>query len=232
MKIKLFLIRHAESVINENKMKFFIQDPHITKKGIEQCKELKNFLRKNDILSKKKTKCFCSILLRTQETALFSIPRYKIYISDYLKEIPNNIQKKLNLKLGNFPTRNMEKQKERLKKNLKPHSIKRLGILDPEIVDKKNNYKKKVYNRQGNISLFLENNKKNFKENDTIIIISHGRLIKGFLNEKEKFKNCSLINIYNNKNDNLFHFRKEKNNENKYFSKKNIKFKILFQPSL
>ena len=45
MKIKLFLIRHSESVINENKMKFFIQDPHITKKGIEQCKELKNFLR-------------------------------------------------------------------------------------------------------------------------------------------------------------------------------------------
>ena len=58
MKIKLFLIRHSESVINENKMKFFIQDPHITKKGIEQCKELKNFLRKNDIFSKKKQNVF------------------------------------------------------------------------------------------------------------------------------------------------------------------------------
>ena len=232
MKINLFLIRHSESVINENKMKFFINDPHISKKGIEQCKELKNFLRNNDILSKKKTKCFCSILLRTQETALFSIPRYKIYISDFLKEIPNNIQKKLNLKLGNFPTRNIEKQKERLKKYLKPHSIKRLGMLDPEIIDKKNNYKKTVYNRQGNISLFLENNKKNFKENDTIIIVCHGKLIRSFLNRKEKLKNCSFLHIYNNQNDNLFHFRKEETNEHEYFNKKNIKYNILFEPSL
>jgi broad specificity phosphatase PhoE len=200
-------------------MKFYINDPHISKKGIEQCKELKKFLRNNDILSKKKIKCFCSILLRTQETALLSIPRYKIYISDYLK-------------LSNFPTRNIEKQRERLKKYVKPHSIKRLGILDPEIIDKKNNYKKIVYNRQGNISLFLENNKKNFKENDTIIIISHGKLIRSFLNQKEKLKNCSLINIYNNQNDNLFHFRKEETNEHEYFNKKNIKYNILFEPSL
>ena len=58
MKIKLFLIRHSESVINENKMKFYINDPHISKKGIEQCKELKKFLKNNDILSKKKNKMF------------------------------------------------------------------------------------------------------------------------------------------------------------------------------
>ena len=232
MKIKLFLIRHSESVINENKMKFYINDPHISKKAIEQCKELKKFLRNNDILSKKKIKCFCSILLRTQETALLSIPRYKIYISDYLKEIPNNIQKKLNLKLGNFPTRNIEKQRERLKKYVKPYSINRLRFLDPDMIDKKNNFKKTIYNRQGNISLFLENNKKNFKENDTIIIVCHGKLIRSFLNQKEKLKNCSFLHIYNNQNDNLFHFRKEETNEHEYFNKKNIKYNILFEPSL
>ena len=45
MKINLYLIRHALSEINENKICLKI-DPNITERGMKQCKELKEFLQK------------------------------------------------------------------------------------------------------------------------------------------------------------------------------------------
>lgn len=221
MKIDLYLVRHAESEINKNKLKFFKQDPHITEKGVKQCKELKEYIKKN-ILQKKNIKCYCSILLRTQETSLLSIPRKKIYISNYLKEIENNFQNKLNLKLGNYPTRNIEKQKERLRKFLNTHSINRLKFLDSDMIDKNNNYQKNIYNQRGDLNIFLEKNKENFKNNNIIIIFCHSNIIKNFLNRKEKLKNCSLIHVYNNK-DKLFDINKIKNKK---------EYDILFEPSL
>lgn len=217
MKIDLFLIRHAESEINKNKLKFFKQDPHITEKGLKQCLELKTYIKKH-ILPEKNLKCFCSILLRTQETSLISIPRKKIYVSNYLKEIENKFEKRLNLKLGNFSTRNIKKQRERLKKYTENISLNRL-VINPDIIDKKNNYKKKIYNQQGDLNIFLEKNKENFKENEKIIIFCHGKLIRNFLHREEKLKNCSLIHVYNNK-DKLFNLENHKK-----------KYKILFEPS-
>ena len=217
MKIDLYLVRHAESQINKNKLRFFKQDPHITEKGLKQCLELKTYIKKN-ILPGKNLKCFCSILLRTQETSLLSIPRKKIYVSNYLKEIENKFEKRLNLKLGNFSTRNIKKQRERLKKYTENISLNRL-VINPDIIDKKNNYKKKIYNQQGDLNIFLEKNKENFKENEKIIIFCHGKLIRDFLHREEKLKNCSLIHVYNNK-DKLFNLE---NNKKKY--------KILFEPS-
>lgn len=218
MKIDLFLIRHAESEINKNKLKFFKQDPHITEKGLKQCLELKTYIKKN-ILPEKNIKCFCSILLRTQETSLLSIPRKKIYVSNYLKETENKFQNITNLKLGNFPTRNIKKQRERLKKYTENISLNRL-VINPDIINKNHYYKKKIYNQQGDLNIFLEKNKKNFKHNDKVIIFCHSRLIKKFLHKKDKFKNCSIIHVYNYKNK-LFNLE---NNKKKY--------KILFEPSL
>ena len=135
--------------------------------------------------------------------------------------IENHLCQSFTLKLGNFPNRSLEKQRERLKNYIKPTSINRLQLLDPNIIDKRNNYRNKYYNEQGDINLFLEHNKNKLKENDTIIIVCHGQIIKNFLHKKERLKNCSFIQVYNDETDKSFHLSKEKR-----------QYDILFKPSL
>lgn len=43
MKINLYLIRHGESIANMSDIEKIFKDPNLSKNGIRQCYELKNF---------------------------------------------------------------------------------------------------------------------------------------------------------------------------------------------
>lgn len=192
MKINLYLIRHALSEINKNKLCFTI-DPNITETGMNQCKELKDFLQK-EFKSFQNCKIYASILCRTQETALLSIPRKTVTVSNYLKEHQNILQYLNIRKYSNFPLHSVDKQREKIKKVIGSISLDRLKYED-NIVNRQNNYKFDVFHQEGDIKMFLNKNKQNFKDGDTIIVFCHGKLIRHFLKIKKKRKNCSVFKI-------------------------------------
>lgn len=195
MKINLYLIRHALSEINENKISLTI-DPNITERGMKQCKELKEFLQK-EFKTFQNCKIYTSILCRTQETALMSIPRKTVIVSNYLKEHQNLLQYLNIRKYSNFPIKNVDKQQEKIKKVVGSISTNRLKYED-DIINHKRNYKSAIFHQEGDINLFLKENKKKFEDGDTIIIFCHGVLIRHFLKIKEKRKNCAVVKITNN----------------------------------
>lgn len=194
MKINLFLIRHGESIANISNLEKIFKDPNLSENGVKQCHELKNFLKQEGLL-KGKSKIFTSILVRTQETALLSIPKKKIYISNYLKELGHILQLKTFWKGSNFP-KNIKIQQENIKKTIKEPFLNRLSY-EKGIIDKNNNYINSVFNQEGDIETFLEKNKSKFKENMNIFIFCHGKLIRKFLKIKKKNKNCSVFHITN-----------------------------------
>lgn len=69
------------------------------------------------------------------------------------------------------------------------------------MLDKNNNYIKSVYNQEGDIETFLEENKSKLKENMNIFIFCHGKLIRKFLKIKKKNKNCSVFHITNQEDE-------------------------------
>ena len=216
MKINLYLIRHASSEINENKMSVTV-DPNITKSGKKQCEELKKFLEKK-FKTFQNCKIYASILCRTQETALMSIPRKTVVVSNYLKEHEYILQYLNIRKYSNFPLKNVDEQQEKIKKVVGSISTNRLKYED-DIINHKRDYKSTVFHQEGDIDMFLKKNKIKFKEDDTVIIFCHGKLIRHFLKRKEKKKNCTVIKIINN-------------GRNFDFEKKDEKpvFEVLFSP--
>ena len=216
MKIDLYLIRHGETEMNKRKSQI-IFDPNINDTGIEQCKELKEFL-KNKFKIFKNAKLYTSILARTQETALLSIARKKITVMNHLKEHQNLLQKTNLIKFSNFPYKKIVKQHEHMKKIVSPNSLKRIHYEDG-IINKKGEYKKEIFHQEGNIHTFLKENKGKFQDGDTIIIFCHGKLIRQFLKRKDKAKNCTCFHI---KNDSVC-FDTDKLD-------RNPKFEILFEP--
>lgn len=219
MKINLYLIRHGESLANISNLEKIFKDPNLSENGVKQCYELNDFFKKEGFL-KGKFKIFTSILVRTQETALLSIPKKKIYISNHLKELGHILQLKTFWKGSNFP-RNIKIQQENMKKIIKKPFLHRLSY-EKGIIDKKDNYTESVFYQEGDIETFLKENQSKFKEGMTIFIFCHGKLIRKFLKIKEKNKNCSVFHITNQKDetfsiDNL--------------SKKK-QFKIIFRPQL
>lgn len=194
MKIDLYLIRHGRTDLNNTKSKI-IFDPNINKIGLKQCEELKKFLKKKFRIFQN-CKIYTSILKRTQETALLSIPRKNIYVMNHLKELQNIIQKMNILKYANFPYKKISKQQEHIEKIVGSSSLKRIRYED-DIIDKKGRYKNEVFHQEGNIQTFLKVNKEKFKNGDTIIIFCHGKLIRKFLKRKEKAKNCTCFQIKN-----------------------------------
>lgn len=195
MKINLYLIRHALSEINENKISLTM-DPNITETGKKQCEELKEFLGKK-FKTFQNCKIYTSILCRTQETALMSIPRKTIMVSNYLKEHQNIVQYLNIRKYSNFPLKNIDKQQEKIKKVVGSISTNRLKYED-DIINHKRNYKSEVFHQEGDITMFLKKNKKKIKDDETVIIFCHGVLIRHFLKIREKRKNCAVIKITNN----------------------------------
>lgn len=200
MKINLYLIRHGESLANISNLEKIFKDPNLSENGVKQCYELRDFLKKEGFL-KGNFKIFTSILVRTQETALLSIPKKKIYISNHLKELGHILQLKTFWKGSNFP-RNIKIQQENIKKTIKKPFLHRLSY-ERGILDKKDNYIESVYYQEGDIETFLEENKLKFKEGMTIFIFCHGKLIRKFLKIKEKNKNCTVFHITNQR-DNTF----------------------------
>ena len=219
MKINLYLIRHGESLANISYLEKIFKDPNLSENGIQQCNELKEFLKKEELFHKK-IKIFTSILVRTQETALLSIPKKKIYISNHLKELGHLLQLKTFWKGSNFP-RNIKIQQENINKILKKPFLKRLSY-EKGILDKKNNYIDSVFYQEGDIEIFLKENILKFKEGMTVFIFCHGHLIRKFLKIKEKIKNCSVFHITNQK-DKTFSIDNLSNKK---------KFKIIFRPQL
>jgi len=221
MKINLFLIRHASSEINEMDLLHWsiITDPNITEKGKEQCQELKHYLQQNQSIVEN-AKLYASILCRTQETALLSIPRKVIVVSNHLKEHANFLQKLNIKKFSNFPKKNTKEQREKIKQVVGSISLNRIQY-EKDLLDKNKNYKAKVFHQEGNLKTFLEENKDSFQEGDTIIIFCHGKLVRQFLKRKEKAKNCTLFHVFHQKKQ--FDLEKLEMNPN---------FKILFEPTL
>lgn len=216
MKINLYLIRHGQTEMNKHKAKI-IFDPNINETGIEQCSELKQFLKKK-FRTFKNAKLYASILARTQETALLSIPRKNITVMNHLKEHQNFLQKTNLIKYSNFPYKKIVKQQEHMKEIVGLSSLKRIHYED-DIIDENGQYRSKIFNQEGNIHTFLKENRKNFKNGDTIIIFGHGKLIRHFLKRKEKAKNCTCFQI---KNDSSY-FNMDKLDEKP-------EFEILFEP--
>lgn len=219
MKINLYLIRHGESKANISNIHKLFKDPNLSENGIKQCLELKNFFLKKKILEGE-YKIFTSILVRTQQTALLSIPKKKINIYNYLKELGHILQLKTFWKGSNY-SKNIKTQYENIKKIVKEPFLHRLSY-ERGILDKNDNYKKDIYLQEGDIETFLHKNRKKFKENMTILIFCHGKLIRKFLKIDKKNKNCSVFHVMNQKNK-TFDIDNESNK---------IKFKIIFQPIL
>lgn len=197
MNINLYLIRHAESELNKDKLRVIV-DPNITERGVRQCLELKHFLKKT-FQTFQDWKLYTSILCRTQETALLSIPRKNILVSNHLKEHQNIIQKMNIKKYSNFPYKNIKQQQENIKNVVGSISLNRIHYEDG-IINKKEEYDDKFYHQEGNIETFLKTNKHTMKNGDTIIIFCHGKLIRQFLKRTEKAKNCTCFYVKNNKN--------------------------------
>jgi broad specificity phosphatase PhoE len=216
MKIDLYLIRHGQTDLNKTKTKI-IFDPNINNIGIEQCSELKEFL-KEKFKTFKNAKLYTSILARTQDTALLSIPRKNITVMNHLKEHQNSIQKMNILKYSNFPYKKIVKQQKHIEKIVGSSSLKRIRYED-DIINEKGEYKNKVFNQEGNIHTFLKENKDKFKNGDTIIIFCHGKMIRQFLKRKEKAKNCTCFQV-----------RNESDCFNTNELDKTPKFEILFEP--
>jgi broad specificity phosphatase PhoE len=216
MKIDLYLIRHGQTEMNKHKAKI-IFDPNINETGIEQCGELKKFLKKKFGIFKN-CKLYTSILARTQETALLSIPRKNITVMNHLKEYQNFLQKLDIIKYANFPYKSIVRQHEHMKKIVGCSSLKRIRYED-DIVNEKGRYRKKIFNQEGDILTFLKENKEKFKNGDTILIFCHGKLIRQFLKRKEKAKNCTCFHV---KNDSSY-FNMDKLDEKP-------QFEILFEP--
>lgn len=194
MKIDLYLIRHGQTEMNKRKSQI-IFDPNINDTGVEQCKELKKFL-KNKFKIFKNVKLYTSVLARTQETALLSIARKNITVMNHLKEHQNFLQKTNLIKYSNFPYKKIVNQHEHMKKIVGLGSLKRI-VYDDGIINKKGEFKKEIFHQEGNIRTFLKENKKKFKDGDTIIIFCHGKLIRQFLKRKDKAKNCTCFHIKN-----------------------------------
>jgi broad specificity phosphatase PhoE len=216
MKINLYLIRHGQTDLNKRKTKI-IFDPNINNTGIEQCSELKQFL-KNKFKTFKNAKLYTSILARTQETALLSISRKNITVMNHLKEHQNFLQKTNLIKYSNFPYKKIVKQQEHMKEIVGLSSLKRIRYED-DIINEKGEYKNKIFNQEGNIHTFLKENKERFKNGDTIIIFCHGKMIRQFLKRKEKAKNCTCFQVRNDSS----YFNMDKLDEKP-------EFEILFEP--
>lgn len=217
MKIKLYLIRHAQTFANKTKMSSIWKDPDLTPKGIEQCKEVKQFLSEN--IDMKNAKIFTSILRRTQETALLSIPRKKINVMDNLKEIPNFLQK-WNLYYGsNFPTIDVKKQQDKINKLIGKDVVSRINY-DKDILTLTNKYKKSAFYKSGDIEIFLNKNKNQFKNEMTVFLFVHGKIIRKFLNIKVKNKNCSIFSVTNDENNEFFDLDRINDRD----------FKVIFRP--
>ena len=198
MRINLYLIRHAESKANENVFYKLLLDPNISEDGIVQCQKLGKFLEQENMIQQR-THVYSSILVRSQETALLSIPKKKVRIVNHLKEYENPMEMLFSYRGSNFPVLNVNDQQKKIKKVVKSRFKKRLSYQKGIV--KNNEYIPSVSMENGNVLKFLKENKHNWKENDTVVVVCHGKLIQEFLKKPKEIENCSVIKVKNLKKD-------------------------------
>ena len=108
MNIYLFIIRHAESDANRSTPYKLFKDPNLSEKGQNQCKILRKYWKnKNKQIFNYSSHLYSSILIRSQETALLSVPTKIVTVSNYLREMDNifynfEYYKSFNLKMKFF----------------------------------------------------------------------------------------------------------------------------------
>ncbi len=149
--MKIYLVRHAETDANQNKiMQGRSQNLQINEKGVRQAKELKEKLKNVPF-----TICYTSPLLRAWSTAI-------ILVGDRV-EIQED-QRLIERDLGNLEnqSRDLYDQKKYWDYELNSHE---------ENVET-------IQSIFARCSSFLDDIQKNYQENDTILIVSHGAVTR------------------------------------------------------
>jgi broad specificity phosphatase PhoE len=216
MNINLYFMRHAESMSNQNRQitkinsfnKFFKlinsinYEPIITNNGIQQCLVKKNELNNYDF-----DLIICSNLIRTAMTGMFCFDHNKeIIVVPYINELQNF--------LGSLDSSNKPNSLSNIK--LKINYIKKWfykkNIKTPyfnfEYYKKVNNFDN-IYNENTSkfIKLLLDIiiDKKIFKNNINVCIITHGNFIRYNVNKyftnsniNYKLKNLDIVHYNNN----------------------------------
>ena len=223
MNIYLFIIRHAESDSNRSTPYKLFKDPNLSEKGKNQCKSLRKYWKnKNKEIFNDSFYVYSSVLIRSQETALLSVPKKIVTVSNYLREMDNIFQTNFMLKGSNFPILKIKDQHRKMEKVVKKSNLKFLHYDGDILNDTKTCYRQMISMEHGNIQKFLKMNKNHWKNGDKIFIFCHAYIIKKFLNlpKTTGIENCSVFQVTNQKND-IFTIGKSTN----------IKHQLLFTPN-
>ena len=223
MNIYLFIIRHGESESNRFMSYKLYKDPNLSEKGQNQCKILRKYWKnKNKEIFNDSSHLYSSVLIRAQETALLSVPKKIITVSNHLREMENIFQKIFSLKGSNFPILNLKKQQNKMEKILKKNNFKFLRYDENILNNTKTCYRQSISDKHGDIHKFLRIHKPDWKNGDKIFIFCHGHIIKKFLKlpKTTRIENCSVFQVTNQKN-NMFTIGKSKN----------MKHELLFTPN-
>jgi broad specificity phosphatase PhoE len=228
IRIHLYLIRHGQSQSNVaslvKKATSPYKDPTLTRLGMEQAIEDSQVI---SICFKKILRhllVYTSVLLRAQETALLAFPQpyIRIHVSDDLKEHPNPLQKGLSRCEGeNFPLSSIKAQHEKMRRvNIDPDRL----VYEEDLLEPPgSSYKKTVICNTGSVWQFLRKHVHTWKDDDMIVLVIHGHVIRDFLGIQEHVPNGAIYEVFDDQGLRTLTIPD--------FSDKTIHHKLLYYPS-